>query len=284
MKGIQTFLQQIEKDYQRAQLLSSDPVEFVHHYSDPWNQEAVALLSAVLAYGQVRQIRKSIEDALGRISQMEESPRRFVSRLHEPDYLKKTLQLFDSWVHRFNTGPDVIRLFQLLNLSWKKYGSLGGHFLTHLEPHHATIEIALNRLIQDWKSVPSDFKVPESFHYLLTAPQDGSCCKRWCMLLRWMGRRDEVDPGLWTLDSPLQATFPMGRTLSASQLIMPLDTHTGRISQSLGLTRRKSLNWKAALDVTESFRAIDPLDPVRYDFALSRLGMLQDPRLEGVLK
>src|SRR6185312_11076188 len=86
----------------------------------------------------------------------------------------------------------------------------------------------------------------ESFEYLLTSPEDGSCCKRWCMFLRWMGRSDSVDPGLWTQSGPLAGSFPEGRSLKASQLVIPLDTHTGRISQYLELTDRKSLNWKAA--------------------------------------
>ena len=95
------------------------------------------------------------------------------------------------------------------------------------------------------------------------------------MLLRWMGRKDSLDPGLWTEGgSQLSARFPAGMSLQSKQLVMPLDTHTGRISQYLGLTSRKSLNWKAALEVTQALKQIDPEDPTRYDFALSRLGIL----------
>jgi uncharacterized protein (TIGR02757 family) len=93
------------------------------------------------------------------------------------------------------------------------------------------------------------------------------------MFLRWMGRRDAVDPGLWT-EQGAMAPVVRGRALHASQLIIPLDTHTGRISQYLGLTKRKSLNWRAACEVTERLRLCDPQDPVKYDFALARLGIL----------
>ncbi len=281
MNDIRVFLSQIEGNYQRAQFLSSDPIEFVHHYADPWDQEAVALLAALLAYGNVRQIRKSVQEATTRILRLAPTPREFVSKLDNAAFQKKALKEFEDYVHRFNSGRDLVRLFELLGISWKTYGSLGSHFLSHLSPEAPTIEKALNQLIVDWKSAPRSFPVGESFNYLLTAPQDGSCCKRWCMLLRWMGRKDEVDLGLWTKDSLLVATFPRGRALEPHQLVMPLDTHTGRLSQSLGLTPRKSLNWKAALEVTDSFRAVDPLDPVRYDFALSRWGMLGGAPSQG---
>ncbi len=286
MENLRSYFSQIENNYQKAQFLSSDPVEFAHHYSDPWDQEAIALLSALLAYGNVRHIRQSIQNATTLILQVAKSPRDFVSQLESPAFLAKALKKFDSYVHRFNTGRDLIRLFQLLGLSWKRHGSLGSHFLSYLPPTEPTIETALNTLITDWKSDQTSFDVEESFFYLLTAPRDGSCCKRWCMLLRWMGRKDAVDLGLWMEGSPLQATFPSGRALQTHQLIMPLDTHTGRISQSLGLTQRKSLNWKAALEVTQSFRVLDPLDPVRYDFALSRVGILKEntSHLRGIRK
>jgi uncharacterized protein (TIGR02757 family) len=89
------------------------------------------------------------------------------------------------------------------------------------------------------------------------------------MLLRWMGRKDGVDPGLWTGPG-----FPEGRALQASQLVIPLDTHTGRITQYLGLTRKKTLNWKTALEVTRGLKACNAQDPTRYDFSISRLGIL----------
>lgn len=130
------------------------------------------------------------------------------------------------------------------------------------------------------------FRVSDSssFHFLLTAPQDGSVCKRWCMFLRWMGRKDALDPGLWaeagglarenSRSSALAATISRGHHLRPEQLILPLDTHTGRISRYLGLTNRKTLHWAAALEITERLRQVDARDPVRFDFALARLGIL----------
>src|SRR5690606_27323932 len=152
----------------------------------------------------------------------------------------------------------LLILFWLLGRSWKEHGSMAGHFLLNLQPEHSDIGPALDAFIGDWrlwtKKVPRTLQVRPSFDYLLTAPASGSCCKRWCMFLRGMGRRDQLDLGLWMAGSPLASTFPEGRALRSDQLVIPLDTHTGRISQYLSLTQRKSLNWKAAVEVTESLR------------------------------
>jgi uncharacterized protein (TIGR02757 family) len=276
---LRVFLDRLLQQYHRTEFLWSDPLEFVHRYSDPWDQEAVALFSSVLAYGNVRQIRRSVDDLLSRMSRSAGSPSAFVRQAGQSPASQASA--LEGFAHRFNVGTDLLLLAALLGRSWKKHGSLGSHFLTHLEPGAPDISSALDGLMADWKlSLKSDselgslFKKSPSFSYLLTAPQDGSCCKRWCMFLRWMGRKDDLDPGLWGKGSPLEKTFPKSRYLKPSQLVLPLDTHTGRISQYLGLTRRKSLNWLAALEVTESLRQCDAEDPSRYDFALARLGIL----------
>ena len=243
----------------------------------------MALVSALLAYGNVKQIRRSIEDALARIQKIvgNAGPAAFVRGLKETRNLSRATREFSSFIHRFNVGEDLVSLFRLLERSWREHGSLGAHFLRYLEPTDEDIGDALDLLIAEWRGWENGFhsKSKEegrspTFGYLLTAPQNGSCCKRWCMFLRWMGRKDLLDLGLWGEMSPLSPTFPMGRSLRADQLIVPLDTHTGRISQYLGLTHRKSLGWKAAVEVTRSLRACDPEDPTRYDFAISRLGIL----------
>ena len=276
--NLSSFLNRLHARYNKKQYLSSDPLEFAHLYEDPWDQEVVALLAAVLAYGNVKQIRRSIEGVLERIRETGKSPSQFVRSLDQVDFLNSAQQSFESFVHRFNRGQDIILLFCLLNRSWKTYGSLGSHFLQFLAQDDLTIESALTQFIADWLSWiasgdPNWIQL-SSFSYLLTSPADGSCCKRWCMFLRWMTRNDGLDLGLWVKQGPLSKTFPKGRKLNTAHLVIPLDTHTGRISQYLGLTQRKSMNWLAALEVTASLRKCDPTDPVRYDFSLSRLGIL----------
>jgi len=103
-------------------------------------------------------------------------------------------------------------------------------------------------------------QVTRSFKTFLPRPSSGSACKRWNMFLRWMVRADDgIDLGVWSL--------------SSSSLVLPLDTHTHRISQYVGLTTRKQANWRTAVEITESLRLLDPRDPVKYDFALAHLGI-----------
>ena len=277
MSSLSHLLANLETDFHQKKYLSSDPLEFVHRYSDPWDQEAVALLAALLAYGNVKQIRRSVEDALQRMAKVARGPALFVRGLETEEGLGQAKQAFKGFVHRFNVGSDLVLLFRLLGASWKEHGSMGAQFVSGLNAEDADITSALNSLIGLWREAAELLDrrgATGSFSYLLTAPVDGSCCKRWCMFLRWMGRRDSIDPGLWAEDGEMSATFKGGPFLRPSQLVIPLDTHTGRISQYLELTERKTLNWKAALEVTAALRVCDPLDPVRYDFALARLGIL----------
>jgi uncharacterized protein (TIGR02757 family) len=228
-----------------------------------------------MAYGNVKQIRRSVAHALERIEATSGSPSEFVRMLQGPSVPKQAHRAMQGWIHRFNTGPDLVVLMRLLARSWKLHGSLGAHFVSYLENDAETISAALDRLLGEWKAwTKSETYRRKSFDYFLTSPEDGSCCKRWCMFLRWMGRKDELDPGLWTAQGSLAHTFPKGKSLKSNQLVIPLDTHTGRISQYLGLTERKSLGWKAALEVTRALKLADSSDPTRFDFALARLGIL----------
>jgi uncharacterized protein (TIGR02757 family) len=274
---LEQLLAELQETFHQTSYLSSDPLEFVHRYQDPWDQEAVALLAGLLAYGNVKQIRRSVQDALSRMSRVAPSPRAFVEMLAAESGRKAAEAEFKGFAHRFNVGADLVLLFTLLSKSWSGHGSLGSQFVQGLDPDAADISAALDSLIRQWRAWAAEIDPKTSrgsFGYLLTAPENGSCCKRWCMFLRWMGRKDRLDPGLWTESGSMAATFPKGRFLKASQLVIPLDTHTGRISQYLELTERKSLGWLAALEVTQSLKTCDPQDPTRYDFALARLGIL----------
>ena len=274
------FLERLETRYNRSDYLFSDPIEFVHRYKDSsWDQEGVALISSALAYGNVKQIKKSVSDLLNRMNRISTSPADFVRKLSDPSFSLLARKTFRGWVHRFNRGDDLVELLKLLNGSWRQYGSLGAHFLTHLEPESPSIENALNRLLSDWKAaLPKAVRQRPSMKFLLSSPDAGSTCKRWCMFLRWMGRKDSVDTGLWVKDdvhNAFQATFPRGRSLQPELLIFPIDTHTGRITRYIGLTRRKSPSWKMAVEVTERLKKFYPHDPVRCDFSLARLGILR---------
>ncbi len=275
---LRPFLDQLFDAYHRTEHLGSDPLEFVHRFQDPWDQEVVALIAAQLAYGNVRQIRSSVERWLAGMISHSGSPSYFV-REGLAD-LEIRAQMLD-FVHRLHTGADLLLLLDLLAESWRRHGSLGAHLCMHLETRAPDFSQALDVVLMEWKNwvrektgaLPS-----RSVAHFLAAPASGSCCKRWCMLLRWMGRKDALDPGLWQPGSRLLKQLPEGSGLLPRQLVIPLDTHVGQICQFLGLTRRKALNWKAALEITSRLRECDPEDPVRHDFALARLGILDKCR------
>lgn len=276
---LEPFLAQVQERYHRLEWVHSDPIEFVLQFKDPWDQEAVALVAAQLAYGNVKQIRRSIQGWLDRIQSVSPSPAYWVREgVWSPD----ASRVLGDFVHRIHRGSDLLALSRLQSRSWSRWGSLGAHLVSQLSVDAPDFAQALNSVLaqwRDWLREESGGKKPSrSMQHFLAAPEQGSCCKRWCMLLRWMGRRDAVDPGLWMQGSPLleglESAQGKALGLRPSQLVMPLDTHVGTISQYLGLTDRKSLNWRAAIEITHRLREFSPEDPVRYDFALARLGIL----------
>lgn len=241
--------------------LSSDPALFAHRYHDPLDQEIVAFIAASLAYGNVKQIRASVENALSRLG---DSPRRFVERFDPVRDMKK----LDGFFHRFNQSEDLACLIFFMKQAVRAHGSLGEFFAVGWKREPTIRESAISwvqRLeAQDLGPfyggrLPSTGK---GVRFFLSSPQEGSACKRLCMFLRWMVRKDEVDLGLWP-------------QIPTSALIMPIDTHIARIAHALELIHLPNASWKIAEELTASLRRFDANDPVKYDFALSRIGILE---------
>ncbi len=241
-------LEQLYADYNRREFIHPDPLEFVHQYSSTLDREVVGMVASALAYGRVRQILKSVSEVLRR---MGGSPAEFVLT-HSRGSIQKTLADFR---HRFTRGDQLAALLGGIKRVIERYGSLEACFVAHCEARDATVLPALTALVRELRA-----DAPEEMTMLLPSPGKGSACKRLNLFLRWMVRSDEVDPGGW-------------RGVEACKLIVPLDTHMHRVALEVGLTRRKQADMQTALEVTRAFRAIAPEDPVRYDFALTRLGI-----------
>jgi len=243
--------------------LDSDPVGIVRRFDDPEDREIVGLIAAGLAYGRVASIRSSLESVL---SVMGKRPARFVASFDAA----RDGSRFSSFVHRFTRGRDVALLIHLVRQAKAHAGSLESLFLAgDSDPGSPTVGPALDvfgsRLFAfDGGGFVPDGVVPrgDGARWLLPLPNAGSACKRSCLFLRWMVRPDDgVDCGVWTRVSP-------------ARLVLPLDTHLLKVVRALGWTRRKSASWPMALEVSARLRALDPRDPIRFDFALSRLGIL----------
>ena len=147
-----------------------------------------------------------------------------------------------------------------------EFGSLGQHFLSHHEESDETVEAGLKGIISDYKAwaEKDKFQPGAHFKHMLNSPEQGSTCKRWLMYLKWVIRADDgIDLGLWS-------KYPELRT---DQLLIPLDTHLFKISKKLGLTTKRTANWKTSIEVTRNLKKVDPKDPTRFDFSLCRFGM-----------
>lgn len=275
--GLKRLLERLYKTFD-ASFLSTDPLCFVHGFERAQDREIAGLIASSLAYGRVEGIKNSIARVLG---VMGKSPHDFTMAFR-PERDSKRFALF---AHRFNTGSDICALILIAQKMIKSAGSIGGFFLRGYCPADENIKNALvvfsdNALALCDKSsgiygkggkgpLPEDAGV----RFFFPNPLDGSACKRLNLYLRWMVRRgDSLDFGIW-------------KDVSPAKLVIPLDTHVARISKNIGLTALSSPGWSMAEDITRALKRLDPKDPVKYDFALCRLGILDKcPRTKDLKK
>jgi len=233
--------------YNRKEFIHPDPLEYVLRFEDPADQEVAGLIASGLAYGRVGHILKSLEkifDVIKRPSTDLETMRR-----------SDLLETFGSFRHRWTTGEELVHLLRGMAILREEHGSLENCFLLGSGASDQDVIPALVSFVAKLRLASG-----RRDSSMLACPSMGSACKRMFLYLRWMVRRDEVDPGPWT-------------RVSSAQLIVPMDVHMHRVSRQLGMTSRKQADLKSALEVTDFFRELVPEDPVRYDFALTRPGI-----------
>ena len=239
---------------------ATDPIQIVRRFTNRDDREVVGFCAASLAFGRVTSVIQSIERVLAVMGEHPgEYVRRFDARAEAPR--------FREIVHRWTGGPDLVALVWLMRQMIDRAGSIEEFFLEGHDPDRRDVGEALNSFSQ--RALALDLKaaygrrVPAraGVCYFFPRPSAGSACKRLNLFLRWMVRRDAHDLGVWTRVSP-------------SVLIVPLDTHVIRVGRCLRLTRLTSPGWRMAEDITASLRRLDPADPVKYDFSLCHLGMM----------
>ena len=239
---------------------ATDPVHIVRRFTSPDDREIVGFCAAGLAFGRVASVLQSIESLL---AVMGPHPARFV-RDFDPARERDRLAPL---VHRWIRGRDLMALLLILQRMLRGSGSIEAFFLEGDDPSQPHVGAALDSF--STRALATDLReaygrrVPKQrgLTYFFPRPSAGSACKRLNLFLRWMVRRDEIDLGVWT-------------RLSPARLIVPLDTHVIRLGRCLRLTRYTSPGWKMASEITASLRKVDALDPVRYDFALCHVGMM----------
>lgn len=235
--------------FDNPEYIHPDPLEFVYRYPQDRDREVAGLVAACLAYGRVQTILKSVSDVL---SPMGTSPYAFIISHTLEDFTG----IYKGFTHRFTKGDEIAIFLETIRQTLLGFGSLIACFLSHDKPDAPSFQIPLAGFVTSLRRV---VKVPPGS--LLPDPKKRSAMKRLNLFLRWMVRKDRVDPGTWP-------------GLSPERLIYPLDTHIHAFGLRFYLTRRRSADQKTAMEITDAFKTISASDPVKYDFALSHLGIL----------
>jgi len=217
-----------------------DPILVAHKYKDP----AIALICALFAYGNVKQIMKFLNSL-------------DFSLLHKDDtVIENALQ---NHYYRFQTGKDIVALFIALKRLHVTQ-TLEEVFQNAYNEKNSVID-GVNALIEKLNALYAHNS--RGYTFLLskisTRTKGAGALKRWMMFLRWMVRDDNIDMGLW-------------KGIDKADLIMPLDTHTFNVSRRLGLLQRNRYDLQAAIELTQTLKTFDATDPLKYDFALYRIG------------
>ncbi len=250
IRSVAELLEEKFVQYNRPSFIKADPISVPHRYSLKEDREISGFLAATIAWGQ----RKSIvQSAMKLMVLMDDAPYDFVMNFSESD-----LKRFDGFVHRtFNYTDISVFLYALKNI-YQVHGRMEKVFADGIKMG------GMDHAIAHFRDV--FFEVPHASRTRkhVSNPLSGSCAKRINMYLRWLVRNDGrgVDFGIW-------------KSIRPDQLICPLDVHSGRVARRLGLLKRKQDDWKAAIELTENLRLLDPSDPVKYDFALFGLGVFE---------
>lgn len=249
LERLKPFLDVQYERFNTPGFIADDPISIPHRFSKKEDIEIAAFLTATIAWGNRTSI---IKNANRLLDTMGTSPFEFIIKATEHDLLT-----FGSFVHRTFNGEDTRYFLLSLQNIYKEHGGLEGAFMSGFQADD-TLFSALIHFRELFFELPHFERTRKH----VSNVEKGASAKRLCMFLRWMVRNDGrgVDFGLWNKISP-------------SKLMLPLDVHTGTVSRKLGLLIRKQNDWTAVEELTAALRQFDPLDPVKYDFALFGLGV-----------
>lgn len=250
---IKKLLDDYAAQYNRPDFIASDPICIPRQFTQKQDIEIIGFWAAVLAWGR----RQTIIDKAGELVRlMDGAPYNFIRRHQEKDR-----RIFLSFKHRTFQPLDTLYFLTFLQDYYRSHDSLEDAFARFMKPGDQDTGNALRGFQELFFSLPD---APQRTRKHIPSPVRNSTCKRLNMFLRWMVRKDQngVDFGLWNRISP-------------AQLLIPLDVHVDRVARRLNLLKRKQTDWKAVLELTQNLRQFDPDDPVKYDFALFGMGVLE---------
>lgn len=251
-QALKEYLDEAVERFNQPSFIPDDPISIPHQFQSLQDQEIIGFWVAILAWGQrVTIINKANE--LVRL--MDGAPHDFMLNHQESD-----LKPFLDFKHRTFQATDTLYFLSFFQRYYREHDSLETAFAQFLAPEASTTETALIGFRKFFFDHPH---APQRTHKHIASPARKSTCKRINMFLRWMVRKDQagVDFGHWD-------------KIRADQLQMPLDVHVERVARQLGLIQRKQRDWLTVLELTQNLAQFDPADPVKYDFALFGLGVL----------
>ena len=239
--------------YNQPGFIADDPVCVPHWFTKQQDIEIAGFWAAMLAWGQRVTI---INKCKVLFELMDMAPHQFMLQHEESD-----LKAFEAFKHRTFNATDALYFIHFFSWFYRNHQSLEQAFTKGLTPESQTVEQGLVHFHRLFFSLPD---APQRTRKHVATPERKSACKRINMFLRWMVRQDNngVDFGLW-------------RQITPSQLVCPCDLHVERVARRFGLITRKQADWATALELTENLRRLDPTDPVKYDFALFGLGIVE---------
>lgn len=264
-RQMKRFLERVYSRYAHPDYLGTDPLPLVRRYPDSKDREVAGVIAALAAYGRVSAICSHVETCMLLLG---DRPYRAV-RSFRPERVPAS---FMDIRYRFHTGRDIVALISVLASIYRKHDSLETLFRSSPGDHYDRLEGMVGEMRKTDISHVYDgdgWKSSYGLNYLFTDPSKGGACKRWNLFLRWMIRKDDgIDCGAWTECDP-------------SELQIPLDTHLLRIGRRLGFIPQKTASRLAVRSMTSSLALYDSHDPVRFDFPLCRLGILDRCPTEG---
>ncbi len=251
-EGLKDFLDEQVDRFNEPGFIKNDPIQIPHQFSKLQDIEITGFWVAMLAWGQRKTI---INKSLELIDLMGGMPYDFII-----NHTEKERAAFLKFKHRTFQATDTLYFLEFLQHYYRENKSLENAFAQFLNPEAENVREALIGFHDLFFDHPN---APQRTRKHIATPARKSSCKRLNMFLRWMVRKDNkgVDFGLWS-------------KISTHQLIMPLDVHVERVGRKLGLLHRKQRDWTATAELTNNLKKFDPEDPVKYDFALFGMGVI----------
>lgn len=240
-----TFLDELAQKYETVDFIKDDPVQFPHNYSMKNDIEIAGFISSLFAYGSRKQFIEKLKEFF---KYTDGEPTNFIKN-GDFSVIEK-----NNFNYRFSKPFEIIELLKILSLLYNSSNGLEELFEYGYKRGNIYITV-----IDYFYSRVSN-RAGQGFYHLIPNPSKGGAMKRMNMFLRWMIRRSEVDLGVW-------------KFMPKRDLLIPLDVHVARVSRELGLLERKSNDMKSVIELTNRLKDFDPIDPVKYDFAIFGKGI-----------